>query len=73
MDSMFRRITAVDIGGDEVILGFPSAFNHMFVGSNRVIVHDLEVDVVAAAFQPFHYGAVRRNTLFVAAHFLGCV
>ena len=70
-DSTFGSITAVNIGGDELILGLPSDFDHLFVCSTIFIVHDLEVEVVATACQPFHYGVVRRNTVSISAHFVG--
>ena len=63
----------VDIGGYELILGNSIDFDHLFVGINSFIIYDLEVDVVAAACQPVHYGVVHGYTVFVAAHFVGCV
>ena len=73
MDSTFGRITVVDIGGGKLIPGLTSAFYHLFVGVASFIVHYFEVNVVAAACQPFHYGVVLRDTVFVVAPFLGCV
>ena len=69
MDNTFYSITTVGIGGDKLILGPLGAFDHFFVGSARFIVYDLEVNIVAAACQPFRYGVVRHITVFVAAHF----
>ena len=72
-DSTLGRIKVVDIGEYELIHGNPIDFDHLFVGINSFIIYDLEVDVAAAAFQPVHYGVVHRDTVFVAAHFVGCL
>ena len=54
-DSKFDSITGVDIGGDELIIGLPIAFNEFLVDSSGLVVHDLELEFVAADCHPFHY------------------
>ena len=59
--------------GNELIIGLPSDFDHLFVGGASFIFCYLEVDIVASSCQPFHYGLVFRDAVFVAAHFVSYV
>ena len=70
-DSTFGIITEVDIRGDKLILGLPSAFNQFLVSIAVLVVHDLDVNVVSAACQPFDDEVARRYTVFVAVCFVG--
>ena len=48
-DRTFGSIKGVDIGGDELIIGLPRAFNDFLLGSAGFVVHDSEVEFVATA------------------------